>query len=82
MSAEAKHYYTPQEYLAFERTSPEKHEYFNGEVFRMAGASFSHATISTNIMLALGRKLRKRGCNIFANDLRTKTLSNLTLIPI
>lgn len=81
MSAEAKHYYTPQEYLAFERTSPEKHEYFNGEVFRMAGASFSHATISTNIMLALGRKLRKRGCNIFANDLRTKTLSNLYTYP-
>lgn len=41
MGAEPKYFYTPQEYRAFERSSPEKHEYFNGEVFRMAGVEFS-----------------------------------------
>lgn len=81
MSAQPKHFYTPQEYLAFERSSAEKHEYFNGEVFRMAGASFQHTTINSNIVAALRSQLRKRGCTIHANDLRTKTLSNLYTYP-
>lgn len=81
MSAQPKHFYTPQEYLAFERSSAEKHEYFNGEVFRMAGASFQHTTINSNIVAALRSQLRKRGCSIHANDLRTKTLSNLYTYP-
>ncbi len=42
--------YTPAEYLAFERSSPEKHEYFNGEIFAVAGASKEHVRVSTNIL--------------------------------
>lgn len=81
MSALPKYRYTPEEYLAMERSSAEKHEYFNGEVFRMAGASFQHTTINSNIVAALRSQLRKRGCTVHANDLRTKTLSNLYTYP-
>ncbi len=47
----------------------------------MAGASFQHTTINSNIVAALRSQLRKRGCSIHANDLRTKTLSNLYTYP-
>ena len=32
-------YITEQEYLEFERNSIDKHEYFQGEIFAMSGAS-------------------------------------------
>ena len=81
MSAQPKHLLKPHEYLHFERTAPEKHEYFEGELFTMAGASFRHTVISTNIVAALRSPLRKRGCTVHANDLRTKTQSGLYTYP-
>jgi len=33
---------TYEEYLAFERASPDKHEFVNGHLFAMAGARFEH----------------------------------------
>jgi Uma2 family endonuclease len=70
MSAQPKKYYTPEEYLALERASHEKHEYLNGEIFTMSGARYSHTVTCMNISVALRPQLRKRGCNIVANDLR------------
>jgi len=40
-----------QEYLAFERASDTKHEYFRGEVFAMAGASLEHTQIVSNTLI-------------------------------
>jgi hypothetical protein len=37
MTAQPKHDVTSDEYLAFERTSDEKHEYFAGMIYAMAG---------------------------------------------
>jgi len=61
---------SPQEYLDAERLAETKSEYFNGEVFAMAGASFSHVRITLNMTLALGNQLRGKGCQPFGNDLR------------
>ncbi len=81
MSAQPNYLYTPQEYLAFERSAPEKHEYFQGELFTMAGASFRHTVINSNIISGLRKQLRERGCTIHANDLRVKTESSLYSYP-
>ena len=39
-------------YLAWEAGQADKHEYVDGEVFAMAGASDAHVTISLNLAMA------------------------------
>ena len=71
MSAKLKRkYIAPEEYLALEREAFEKHEYFDGEIFEMAGTSEEHANISSNINISLGTQLKKRPCKSYQSDLR------------
>jgi Uma2 family endonuclease len=39
MASQPKTRYTPEEYLALERSCEAKHEYYNGEIFVMGGAT-------------------------------------------
>ncbi len=59
-----------KEYLEQERKATEKHEYYQGEIFAMSGASLEHVIISRNIMIELGNKLKGKPCQPFGNDLR------------
>ncbi len=45
-------YLTPEEYLAMERQSDTKSEYFDGEVYAMTGGSIAHNQIVTNTVIA------------------------------
>ena len=65
-----KKYISPEEYLAIERDSLERHEYFDGEIFLMAGTSEEHANISSNVNISLGTQLKKRPCKSYQSDLR------------
>jgi Uma2 family endonuclease len=51
-----------EEYLAFERSSQEKHEYYKGEVFAMSGAGRRHNIIFSNLFGELGFKLKGKPC--------------------
>ena len=62
---------SPQEYLLAERLSEEKHEYFDGEVIEMDGASLKHEDIVSNIIREIGNKLKGKDCRIRASNLRT-----------
>lgn len=70
MSAQALQQLTPQEYLELERRSETKHEFVNGEMFDMAGASRSHNLIVTNIVGELRLQLKGRRCEVYPNDMR------------
>lgn len=72
MSAVPKIYLTPAEYLAFERQSDVKHEYFRGELFAMSGASRQHVRISINVTTLLDNQLKGRRCELFNGDMRVK----------
>lgn len=61
---------TEDEYLAFERTSDERHEFVNGEVFAMAGGTSNHSTVMMSIGAELRFALRKRRCQTHAADMR------------
>ncbi len=67
-----KYKITPQEYLIAERLSESKNEYFNGEIFAMAGASMEHNQISSNIVRVLGNQLVESQCTVLANDMKIK----------
>jgi Uma2 family endonuclease len=65
-----KVFITPEEYLVMEAVSPVKHEYFEGEVFQMAGASFAHNRLSMNISGTLFGRLDRGRCSVVQNDMR------------
>ena len=66
---------TPEEYLAFERASETRHDYWDGQVYDMAGESETHSKICTNISTALKVRLRGRGCVVFSPNMKVKTAS-------
>ncbi|MGK7930211.1 MAG: Uma2 family endonuclease [Microcystaceae cyanobacterium] len=65
-------YLTPDEYLSLEEKSDVKHEYRQGEVYAMAGASNNHVLIAVNIITLLRNHLRGKGCRIYASDTKVK----------
>ena len=72
MSSQRKSLLTPEEYLAAERQSEIKHEYFAGEICAMVGASKRHNLIAANIIRILGNQLLDRPCNVYPSDMRVK----------
>jgi Uma2 family endonuclease len=73
MSTAPKQTWTEAEYLAFERSSEEKHEFLNGEIFAMAGAKENHNLIVANIIASLHSQVRNRPCRVYASDMRVKS---------
>lgn len=72
MQAYEQHTLTPEEYLAAERVASIRHEYVDGEVFAMAGASREHNQISANLVRLLGNQLMDSPCSVFASDMKVK----------
>ena len=68
--------HTIEEYLQFERTSLEKHEYHNGEIFLMAGAGARHNKIFSNFFIQLGIRLKGQPCQPYGSDLRVHIPEN------
>ena len=63
---------TVEEYLAWEETNFEKHEYIDGEVRCMAGATRRHNQIAVNTGGALWQLLADSNCIALNSDMRTK----------
>ena len=74
MTAIPKYKYTLEDYIELEKNSEERWEYFEGEVWSMAGASPNHEEITTNLTTAIKNVLRKnnRNCKVFGANLRLK----------
>lgn len=70
MAVPAIKYTSPQIYLALERSSKEKHEYFAGKIMAMAGASLVHYDIVANLIRKIGLLLKDRPCRILPSDIR------------
>ena len=71
-----KSYYSPQEYLQMEREADYKSEYFQGEIFAMAGASFNHNIVNENCSVLIGSFLRKKPCQSFSRDMKLHIPAN------
>ena len=64
MQKPAKKYFTVQEYLELEDAAEYKSEYYKGEIFAMAGASFNHNQIAGNVYSQLRQRQEKHGFQI------------------
>jgi Uma2 family endonuclease len=71
MTAQLKPKYTLAEYFEIERNSEEKYEYFDGNVWCMAGASPAHERVVSNAIFHL-RTILGRNCSVFGSNLKVK----------
>jgi Uma2 family endonuclease len=81
MSAIRQPVYTVEEYFALELSTDQKHEYFNGHIYAMAGASARHIFITTDTLVALGSQLKGKTCSVLSNDTRVKINSAHFVYP-
>jgi Uma2 family endonuclease len=65
-------YVSVEEYLEGERGSQLRHEYVEGHVYAMAGASDDHNRIAGNIFSFLHSALRGKLCEPFISDMKAK----------
>jgi Uma2 family endonuclease len=72
MTQQAWNYYTPEQYLEAEEASPQKHEYYRGEIYLMAGGSPQHSAIGANVIGELRDALKRKriACSVYTSDVR------------
>jgi Uma2 family endonuclease len=62
--------FSPSEYLQIEEQSPIKHEYIDGHIYAMVGASGAHNIIAGNLIALLRNHLRGSGCRVYFSDMK------------
>ncbi len=72
MTAQPKKVYSLDEYFELEKSTNEKFEYWDGNVWSMSGARFAHNLISRNLNTELDTNLRERGCFVLPSEMRIK----------
>jgi Uma2 family endonuclease len=70
VSEEEPLFMTWEEYLAFEEKSPLRHEYVNGTVYAMSGASLAHNQIAQELVAAFRSHLRGSPCKPYFLDVK------------
>ncbi len=61
-----------EDYLRWEMEQKEKHEYFQGEVVAMVGATRQHVTIAGNLFTLISMQLRGTGCRAYMSDMKLR----------
>ncbi|EIJ34232.1 Uma2 family endonuclease [Thiothrix nivea] len=63
---------SPEQYLLDENDNPGgiRHEYVNGYVYAMAGASRGHNRVAMNLAATLHSHLKKSHCEVFQSDMK------------
>jgi Uma2 family endonuclease len=64
------HRYTYGDYVAVERDSSTKHEFFEGEIYAMSGGTAEHAALAAQVLYALTAAVRDKACRVYTLDLR------------
>jgi Uma2 family endonuclease len=65
-------YLSAEAYLQMEEQSQNKHEYIDGYIYAMAGASDPHVTIALNMALLLRNHLRGSACRVYISDMKAQ----------
>lgn len=78
---QSRRQYTLDDYFSLQRGIEVKLEYFNGEIYVMAGGSAGHNRISRNVLKLFDSALGGSSCEAFGNDMRVSTPSGLYTYP-
>lgn len=70
MVAEQRQFITQDAYLTIEREAFEKSEYFEGQLYPMAGATKEHNRIKENLSGEIYIALQEKQCQSFSSDFR------------
>lgn len=82
VSRAVRYRYTYEEYLSFESASNARHEFYDGEIYAMAGGTPAHAAIAANVIGVLRGQLHGRGWQTYSSDLRIRvTATGLATYP-
>ncbi len=65
-------YLAPADYFQMEEQSCVKHEYIDGQIYAMAGASDRHITTAGNLFILLRNSLRGSGCRVYISDMKVQ----------
>ena len=68
----SERFVTMEDYLAMEDEATEKHEYYNGKIVKMPGASTIHNIIAVNIATQLSNELDKKSKEYFVLNSDTR----------
>jgi Uma2 family endonuclease len=81
MSTARRVHYSYEQYLAAQESSELRLEFFDGEIYAMAGGTPEHAALSARVITALSALLKDR-CVVFTADLRIRVeASGLSTFP-
>lgn len=72
MSAVPKQKLTEAEYLAIERAAPFRSEFYRGEMFAMAGATYDHNRAKENLVFELMSRFKSGPCRTLSSDMKVK----------
>lgn len=67
---------TPDQYLAWEETQPEKYEYIDGEVYAMSGGSVNHGRIAIRLTSLFDAHLDGSNCITGNSDIKVKSVAS------
>jgi len=70
---QSKLFFTEDEYLAVERSSEERCEYLDGQVYAMAGESPDHGTICSNLTAMIVTQLKGTDCQAWSKDTKVRS---------
>ena len=72
---------TVEDYFELERKSEIRHEYYDGEVFAMAGSTLNHNRIVGKVRGVFSSHFSPRGCDVFSENVKVKVSDNYYPYP-
>lgn len=63
------------DYLAMERVSDVRHEWYNGRTYAMAGGTIAHGELASSMQRELGTLALACGCRVFSSDVKIRVLA-------
>jgi Uma2 family endonuclease len=74
-------YISEADYLAMEMNSQERHEYIDGHIFALTGASWAHNQIAINLVSLFHAQVKDTPCCVTMSDVKLKIAHRKTSYP-